>query len=304
MKFPSRSVVRDTLLDYHDDMSSLQKQIVNREIENLLSMGWTDIPKDEFGVRVAGKVSISDISFPHRAYDDCADNSESSGIWARWRVRRILKSMRENGHDLLWEVGSGDGKVANLLHAEGVGVIGIEPLISGAVITAQHGVRTYSGTLESLNLPSNSISAVGVFDVIEHIKDPKSLLLEIFRVLKPNGTLLITVPAHQWLFSDFDASIGHYRRYSKRLLFKALENAGFRVFKAEFLFSSFVIPAIFLRKLPSLLGRSRDSRQTRASADRQSKLIEIFTPIIIAILRLEEVIKPPFGLSLFCMSKK
>lgn len=95
-------------------------------------------------------------------------------------------------------------------------------------MTSKDGIRTYVGTLESLNLPSNSLYAVGVFDVLEHLEKPKDLLAEVYRVLKPGGICLVTVPAHEWLFSNFDANIGHYRRYSRKNLLCSLDGAGFR----------------------------------------------------------------------------
>jgi 2-polyprenyl-3-methyl-5-hydroxy-6-metoxy-1,4-benzoquinol methylase len=50
-------------------------------------------------------------------------------------------------------------------------------------------------------------------DVLEHIDDDRAELARAARYLAPNGTLIVLAPAHQWLFSPFDAAIGHFRRY-------------------------------------------------------------------------------------------
>jgi SAM-dependent methyltransferase len=50
-------------------------------------------------------------------------------------------------------------------------------------------------------------------DVLEHIEDDRAELARVARHLAPNGTLIVLAPAHQWLFSPFDAAIGHFRRY-------------------------------------------------------------------------------------------
>jgi SAM-dependent methyltransferase len=55
-------------------------------------------------------------------------------------------------------------------------------------------------------------------DVIEHIDDDKAELLHAVSFLKPGGYLVVLVPAYQYLYSDFDNSIGHFRRYNKQML--------------------------------------------------------------------------------------
>ena len=53
-------------------------------------------------------------------------------------------------------------------------------------------------------------------DVLEHIKQPKKELKNVFRSLKKGGRLILTVPAYQHLFSQFDKDVGHYRRYTTK----------------------------------------------------------------------------------------
>jgi SAM-dependent methyltransferase len=50
-------------------------------------------------------------------------------------------------------------------------------------------------------------------DVLEHIQDDRAELARVTRHLAQNGTLIVLAPAHQWLYSPFDAAIGHFRRY-------------------------------------------------------------------------------------------
>ncbi len=69
-----------------------------------------------------------------------------------------------------------------------------------------------------LPFPDNSFDVVGAFDVLEHIKQHEEALNEWRRVLKPGGSVVLTVPAYQWLWSGHDASLHHYRRYTKGLI--------------------------------------------------------------------------------------
>lgn len=57
-------------------------------------------------------------------------------------------------------------------------------------------------------------------NVLEHIQDDVSVLTDIKNKMSVNGKLAIYVPALPILFSDFDTSIGHFRRYSKKELIK------------------------------------------------------------------------------------
>lgn len=63
-------------------------------------------------------------------------------------------------------------------------------------------------------------------DVLEHIEDSEQEIGRAAAMLKPGGRLIIVVPAYPALFSEFDAAIGHYRRYTRKMLRKEFE-AGF-----------------------------------------------------------------------------
>ena len=58
---------------------------------------------------------------------------------------------------------------------------------------------------------------VVLFDVLEHIPDTQPFLSSVIRHIKLNGFLLINVPALQTLYSKYDETVGHVRRYNKRL---------------------------------------------------------------------------------------
>ena len=71
----------------------------------------------------------------------------------------------------------------------------------------------------TIDLPQNEkYNAVLYVDVIEHIENDYEELKRAKSLLLPGGHLIVLVPAHQFLFSEFDAAIGHHRRYNKRLL--------------------------------------------------------------------------------------
>ena len=65
---------------------------------------------------------------------------------------------------------------------------------------------------EALPFADESHDLVTLFDVVEHADDDGRVLEEAARVLRPGGTLLLSVPAHPWLFSRNDEVAGHRRR--------------------------------------------------------------------------------------------
>ena len=82
--------------------------------------------------------------------------------------------------------------------------------------------RLHVGVLAGLPASEGLFDAILYIDVIEHIEDDAAELQRAYDRLAPGGAILIVVPAHQWLFSPFDQAIGHFRRYSRPMLRRAL----------------------------------------------------------------------------------
>ncbi|WP_407641098.1 methyltransferase domain-containing protein [Bryocella elongata] len=70
---------------------------------------------------------------------------------------------------------------------------------------------------------------IGLFDVVEHIREDVAFVRNRHRLLIPGGSIYITVPAYQWLWSDEDSSSGHAQRYTLKMLRQSLEKAGFTI---------------------------------------------------------------------------
>ncbi|OUJ71958.1 class I SAM-dependent methyltransferase [Hymenobacter crusticola] len=77
------------------------------------------------------------------------------------------------------------------------------------------------GTLADLP-PQAPFDTIMYIDVVEHIEDDRSELALAYEHLAPKGVLIVLVPAYQWLYSPFDKAIGHYRRYTRSMLLKAM----------------------------------------------------------------------------------
>ena len=111
--------------------------------------------------------------------------------------------------------------------------------------------RRFAGPLIQTDiLQSNfrdAFDLIGLFDVLEHLDDDLQVLQALREQLRPGGRLLLTVPAHMTLWSDYDEVSGHRRRYSRPQLMARLSQAGFTVnYCTEFMFP--LLPLLFVRR--------------------------------------------------------
>jgi SAM-dependent methyltransferase len=276
---------------------------IESEIARLTDLNWKIPASDTDGIYTV-KVNEELISFPSEDYSGDESNSEASGFWAEERAQVIGKMLSERKISLLWEVGAGNGNAAIPLRKKGIDVVCVEPLRSGTLTLVKNGFLTFQSTLETLELPDNSIEAIGAFDVLEHLESPEILLGEIFRILRPGGYFVCSVPAYQWLFSDFDVSIGHYRRYSRRKLEQEITSAGFGDIAKKSIFGFLIIPAFMLRRIPFILSFSQATKRQGVKIRNKPSNLNKLSPIFKTLSYLEQKVNLPFGLSHIAISKK
>jgi len=131
----------------------------------------------------------------------------------------------------------------------------VEPGLAGVRNALKRGIRqVVRATLEDVGVLPETLPAVGLFDVVEHIRDDSAFLTGINRLVIPGGRLYITVPAYQWLWSGEDILAGHSRRYTVPILRHLLENAGYTVEFATYFFGFLPLGIFFHRAVPYRLG--------------------------------------------------
>jgi SAM-dependent methyltransferase len=120
------------------------------------------------------------------------------------------------------EVGAGTGATTRVLcgdiHGEWV-CLEPDPALSGKA-RVPPGINWICGSLADLPL-SALFDCVLYVDVLEHIADDSAELRRASGHLRPGGAMVVVAPAHQRLYSPFDARIGHYRRYDKATIREA-----------------------------------------------------------------------------------
>lgn len=125
----------------------------------------------------------------------------------------------------VFDIGAGLGANVELLHRPGSNWLCIEPdteLAAGANkriadLGLSADCTVLHGTLADLD-PGQKADTIIYIDVLEHIEDDVSEFRRAVSYLQPGGHIIVLAPAYQWLFTPFDAAVGHFRRYTKKTL--------------------------------------------------------------------------------------
>lgn len=218
--------------------------------------------------------------------------SMSQAVWYnRWTLGKFAKYL--NGQIL--EIGCGIGNFTKFLVRYGeVRAIDINNnYIRQAKELVNGEAQIGSGDIEKgqyffKDIKFNTIVCI---NVLEHVKNDLQAIRNMYKLLKPGGRLILLVPAHAFLYSVIDQSIGHFRRYGKDELINILLQNGFEVDKTRRL------------NLIGAMGWYISGKLFREKEVNESK-IAIFNLISPLFLLLENIFEPPIGTSILVIAQK
>ncbi len=221
-----------------------------------------------------------------------------------YRARRkvlaqlIARVVRPRPNSRILEVGCGTGHNFPMLDIFGsVDAIEVDPA-ARAMAEKRLGRAVGSAPLPDLpGVADASFDMIGSFDVIEHIEDDRAALAGIARCLKPGGKFVMTVPAHQWMWSAHDVVNHHHRRYSKASLKALFDGSPLKLEKMGYLNSLLLPVAIAARTAGKITGKD-DGDDTLPPAPLNAALEKVFAQEARLIGR---VPLPP-GLSLWAVA--
>lgn len=159
--------------------------------------------------------------------------------------------------------------------------------------------RLILGDGTRLPFASDAFDVVVATEFFEHVREDERALAEAFRVLRPGGALVLTVPADPKLWSPHDVALHHFRRYRRRELRAKVEAAGFEVERLSFALAG-LYPGVFaVRRLRMKRKRpATDLRPLPAPLNALLKRLALWENAWLARHNL------PFGVSLVGRARK
>jgi SAM-dependent methyltransferase len=213
-------------------------------------------------------------------------------------LRRIVPRTR-----LTVDVGCGSGRNMLMLSKYTERVMGFDRSPAALALAAARGFPIAYADGQVVPLADSSVNLLCAFDVLEHLDDDIRALAEFHRVLKPDGFLLLTVPAYRFLWSEHDEALMHRRRYSASELHVKLTRSKFIVLKRSYAVFFPFVPIVLYRLFRGLF--PKDPFAPRAS---HIALPEFSNNILISLLRLEawllRRVNLPWGTSIVVLAQK
>lgn len=221
-----------------------------------------------------------------------------------YRARRqvldalIRRRVQPPDHAAILEIGCGTGhNIAMLARFGSVDALELDGE-ARKVAEQRLGKPVLSAPLPGLvGVPEGHYDFIAALDVIEHVDDDHAAMESIARRLKPGGKLLISVPAHAWMWSAHDVVNHHKRRYSRQGLRRLVEASPLKL-EAIGYFNSLLFPVAVAERMTSKARGKDDANLTMPPAPINAALEKTFALERYLVGRLP---LPP-GLSLFAVA--
>jgi len=202
---------------------------------------------------------------------------------------------------LVLDLGCGCGKTIEALRRAGAKCTGVDFSSEAISFCGQRSINAKKMDVLDI-IFEDRFDVVIALDLLEHVENDQLLAEKMFKALKPEGVLLVSVPAFNFLWSHHDTICHHKRRYRRKQLCCLLKKAGFEEKFSSYWNFSFFSPSAALKIGKRILLKKSS----------KSDLFNAPAPINSAmnfILGLENAlittgISMPFGTSVFCVAKK
>lgn len=218
-----------------------------------------------------------------------------------WGIKKYFKKAKN-----ILEIGCGTGFVLSGVkkaspHLE---LNASEIYSAGLTFTAERLAKANLFQMDARKIPfHNEFDIIGAFDVLEHINEDEIVLGEMYRACKHGGGIILTVPQHQFLWSQQDEYACHVRRYSRQDLEAKVQNAGFEIIKSTS-FVTLLLPILFVSRI-----LKRRTNETDYDALAEFRIPALLNRLLGYCLSLERIlikagVNLPCGGSLLLIAKK
>jgi SAM-dependent methyltransferase len=236
-----------------------------------------------------------------QAYQDMIFQ-QTSHWWFKARrevLSTVLTSLSLPVNAEILEIGCGMGGNIPMLQQHGsVSAVEMDDFAL-AYTKKTYDISAHKGHLPDKINCSGHYNLICLFDVLEHVKEDDQALLTVSTLLAPNGYLLITVPAYQWLFGAHDRLLHHFRRYTRESLLRKLRRANLMVLYSTY-FNSLLFPLFAIVRL-------YDSIKPGSNSTGYGVPPPLINSLLYHIFRQERLVIPniavPFGSSILALAK-
>jgi len=239
-------------------------------------------------------------------YSNVLSQLDQTHFWFRAK-QYYLRSVITKEEANILDVGCGPGGNIADFDKKKYNIIGIDKCKTAISYYQEKGRKGIQWDLENTQSISIGLTLdyIVALDIIEHLQNPTGVLKNLRGLSCPKTKLIITVPAYQCLWSEWDVCMGHIKRYSPKLLIKELSASGWIVDELFYIHHFLVLPALLQRKV--YYGISRyflNKKQKRTFYNPVGLINKILSILYYFEYFLHKIhLNPPFGLSIFVVAR-
>jgi 2-polyprenyl-3-methyl-5-hydroxy-6-metoxy-1,4-benzoquinol methylase len=228
---------------------------------------------------------------------------EESHWWFAARSTILREIIRRFGNvspgDTILDIGCGTGALMKALSST-YNMVGIDMSPLAVQYSRQRGLNALEMRVQDFPRDKYNVRAALLLDVIEHIDEDIEVLKNAAEIVRPDGRVIVTVPAYMWMWSAHDVLNHHKRRYTATTLRHALESAGLEVVKLTY-YNTLLFPLAAIKKF---LDRGKSIESASKSLEQPSSVINtLFRMIFAAERHVIQSMRMPFGVSILAIAR-
>ncbi len=215
----------------------------------------------------------------------------------RAKARALRRCLGKNSFNSILDVGAGSGYFSRYL-------LNIGYAQKSTCVDSNYS-KEYVETLDGKSIEfkrsiqRSDAELMLMMDVIEHVDDDIALIKEYAGMLETGSTILITVPAFEFLWSGHDVFLGHKRRYTRRSLIRTVEAAQLKIVNASY-FYAFLFPLAAAKRLSQKFRKTTPKSELKRHNAFTNQLLLGICFCELPIFELNRLA----GLTVFCLAKK
>jgi len=218
-------------------------------------------------------------------------------------LRLVDKFCKKVNPSIILDAGCGTGMIFSHLEKYGT-VVGIDLSKEALKFCRERRLRPLiMADMVALPFKNESFDLIVGLDILEHIEGDSMAIGDFYRALKKDGILIVTVPAHPFIWSDHDIALHHVRRYTMKQFKQLISLHQWKVLKISYAIS-FTFPGVVLYRLIAKMIKRGDEKPKTDLIILPNFLNSILTYIIHIEAFLIQYIRLPFGLSIVAALKK